>query len=164
MREVAAAVPGAKIMVQCSPDTLVPDGVQRLPRMSHLEIRELYRRASVVVVPTRPNLHFSGMTVALEAMSTGRPVVVTDSPGASEYVRDGVDGFLAKSGDARAFARHTINILRNRDLGEALGRQGALAVEQRFTHQRLASSLGNFIEDLGNEPRHDVSFTETEIS
>lgn len=67
------------------------------------ELREAYARASVVALPLRPNRHASGLTTAIETLSAGRPLVVTDAGGIGEYVRG--HAVLAPAGDAQAFAQ-----------------------------------------------------------
>ncbi|NKR59445.1 glycosyltransferase [Rhodococcus hoagii] len=148
MIKVAEEVPQARILIQCSPDLDVPSQFIRLPRLSHREIRDLYRSASVIVVPTRHNEHFSGMTVALEAMSVGRPVVLSDTPGASDYVRPGVDGFLVPPGDVVGFAHRVVELLRDPEAAERLGEAGAMAVASRFQQRHLAKSIREFVEFL----------------
>lgn len=49
----------------------------------------------VVVVPLLPNLHASGVTVTLEAISAGRPVVVADVGGLRSYFADHVYYYTA---------------------------------------------------------------------
>ena len=56
--------------------------VPRRPTMD--EFRALYAWADAVVVPMVPNL-YSGITVALEATSLGRPVVSSDTGGVPTY-------------------------------------------------------------------------------
>ncbi|MGH9095269.1 MAG: glycosyltransferase, partial [Acidimicrobiales bacterium] len=68
------------------------------------DIRRVYGRASFVTVATRPNLHASGMTVALEAMASGRAVIASATPGMEDYVVDGETGFLVRPGDLHALA------------------------------------------------------------
>ncbi len=81
-----------------------PEGVQVVRHLPHAELRDLYTTASVVVIPTRPNLHASGMTVALEALATARPVVVTDTPGMHQYVSEGRTGHLVPPEDPAELA------------------------------------------------------------
>ncbi|MGE5597681.1 MAG: glycosyltransferase family 4 protein [Hyphomicrobiales bacterium] len=50
------------------------------------ELRELYARAALVVVPVHDVANQSGVTVILEAMSMGLPVVVTASRGQRECI------------------------------------------------------------------------------
>jgi len=65
-------------------------------------IRDLYRRASVVVMPgTWPEP--AGL-VGLEALAMGRPVVATDAGGIREWLTDGERGRLLPPGDAKALA------------------------------------------------------------
>ncbi len=65
------------------------------------ELRELYAGCAAVAVPLRPNLHASGVTVCLEAIGAGRPLVVTDVGGVGVYVDGAAE--LAAMGDVAAF-------------------------------------------------------------
>ncbi|CAB3750769.1 glycosyltransferase [Paraburkholderia humisilvae] len=47
--------------------------------------RQLYEWADLMVVPLRPNSHASGLTVTLEAAAVGKPMVVSDVGGLTEY-------------------------------------------------------------------------------
>jgi glycosyltransferase involved in cell wall biosynthesis len=49
--------------------------------LSFARLREFYAEASVVVVPLHPVTNQSGITTILEAMSMGKPVIVTATPG-----------------------------------------------------------------------------------
>jgi glycosyltransferase involved in cell wall biosynthesis len=56
-----------------------------------------------------------GLTV-VEANACGVPVVGSNRPGLKDSIRDGETGFLVPYGDADAFARRTIDLLRDRAL------------------------------------------------
>lgn len=88
------------------------DEVRRLPwppnvtvcaTSSVRELARLYAQASVAVIPLHENRHASGCTVAIEAMSAGIPLVVTDVGGIDEYVA-GSGATLVAAGDAVGFA------------------------------------------------------------
>lgn len=64
-----------------------PVNVLREPAASRAELRALYRDADAVVVPLRENQHASGATACIEAMWSGRPLVVTAVGGIDDYVR-----------------------------------------------------------------------------
>jgi glycosyltransferase involved in cell wall biosynthesis len=50
------------------------------------EVLRAYANADVVAVPLRPNHHASGITVALEALNLGRPLVVSRTGGIDQYL------------------------------------------------------------------------------
>lgn len=71
----------------------------------HDEFNRLLRAATVVVVPLTAGLERSaGQQTYLNAMAIGKLVVVTDSPGARDYVEHGVTGLVVPPGDAAALA------------------------------------------------------------
>jgi glycosyltransferase involved in cell wall biosynthesis len=148
LEKIRTVVPNARCLMQCAPNIQVPTGIGKLPRLSHREIRDLYRQSTVVLVPTRMNGHFSGMTVALEAMSTGRPVIVSDTPGARSYVRHGLDGYLCRPGDSDAFADRVIQILHDPSLGREMGASASDSVSTQFNHRTLAHAIDEFVQDL----------------
>ena len=83
-----------------APEGLVTLHTERL----NGRIRDVYRRASVAAVALHPTVTGSGLTVVLEAMASGRPVVVTANPGVADYVDHGETGLLVLAGDVDAFA------------------------------------------------------------
>jgi glycosyltransferase involved in cell wall biosynthesis len=68
--------------------------------LTDAEVRDLYRGAAVVVVPTKDVPQPSGQSVTLQAMATGRPVVLTRTQGlwAPDELRDGDNLVLVPPG------------------------------------------------------------------
>jgi glycosyltransferase involved in cell wall biosynthesis len=79
----------------------LPPGVTS-GRKSPAELRELYARARVVVIPVMPTNTDNGATSTLEAMAMGRPVITTATEGRTEILEDGVNCVLVPPRDARA--------------------------------------------------------------
>ena len=52
------------------------------------DLEALYDWADIVVLPIKPNLHASGITVILEATAFGLPVICTDTGGLRAYFPD----------------------------------------------------------------------------
>ena len=79
--------------------------------ISDVDLRRLYNAARVVVVPLKDVYQPSGQSVTLQAMSCGRPVILSNIRGlwAPELLRDGENCLLVPPGDAVA-------------LGAAIGR------------------------------------------
>jgi glycosyltransferase involved in cell wall biosynthesis len=83
----------------------------RLPDVGHVEyvpwqdrpgLAEIYRSATVLVMPSRWE---SFGLVAVEAMSYGLPVIASDCCSLPEIVRPGVNGWLFRTGDADDLVR-----------------------------------------------------------
>jgi glycosyltransferase involved in cell wall biosynthesis len=70
-------------------------------------------------------------------MAQRRPVVVTETGGSPEIVRDGIDGFLVAPGDAAALALRLACLLESPGLRAEMGRRGRLRVERWFTTERM---------------------------
>jgi glycosyltransferase involved in cell wall biosynthesis len=63
------------------------------------DIRQLWSGNHLLVMPS----HMEGMPLAIvEAMLCGRPCVVTDVGGATEWIDDGVSGFVASAASERS--------------------------------------------------------------
>lgn len=115
-------------------------------------IRPLYARASVVAVALRPTVTGSGLTVVLEAMASGRPVVVTDNPGVAEYVDHGRTGLLVPSGDARAFAAALATLVDDLPRARAMGEAAAVEVRVRFSTAAMAARLAGLVREAAGAP------------
>jgi glycosyltransferase involved in cell wall biosynthesis len=141
MRMVRSRLPHTRFVVQSQSGLPVPPGVEVIPRLTGPQVRELYAQATVVAVATRPNVHVSGMTTALEAMSTGRPVVLSATDGAADYVRDGNTGLLVPPGDPQAMADAVHGLLSQGDLLRDMGSAASAHVRASHSEDTMAAVL-----------------------
>jgi glycosyltransferase involved in cell wall biosynthesis len=72
--------------------------------LPYRELRDAYAGARFVVVPLDNVDYAAGVTGICEAMSMGKAVVVSASPGVADYVRDGVSGLVVPVGDPKALS------------------------------------------------------------
>lgn len=136
-----AKMPNVRVVIQSRSITTAPDGIELIQRLSGPEVKELYSQASIVAVATRHNLHVSGMTTALEAMSMGRPVVLSGTPGAEDYVRDGRTGRLVLPGNAHAMADAVADLLVDPELLAGMGTAAAAYVRQSHSESAMSRTL-----------------------
>lgn len=104
-------------------------------------VRDLYARASVVAVTTVPNHHASGLTVALEGMAVGRPVVVPSGSGLEDYVLHGVTGLVYSAGDPASLAGALERLVDGGDEARSYGRAARAHVEAAHTTDHQAAAL-----------------------
>lgn len=88
--------------------TRAPAPVQDLGRVPEASIPSLISSAQIVVVPSRWGEPFG--LVALEAMSTGRPVIAFNSGGLSEQVAHGVTGILVERGHVHEMKQSILDL------------------------------------------------------
>jgi glycosyltransferase involved in cell wall biosynthesis len=117
----------------------------RHTELTHVRMRELYRGCAVTAVVLHPNLHVSGITVTLEAMACGRPVVVTDNPGMRDYVEHGVTGLLVPVGDPSAVAAAVSELLADPQRALEMGAEGRRVVERRLSTAVQARGLAELV-------------------
>lgn len=111
--------------------------------LSDAEVRDLYRRALVVVVPLRDSLQPSGQSVTLQAMACGAPVVLTETKGlwSRATIRHGVNVWLVPPGDPVALARAIDGLLRSPSKAARLGAAGRKSVCSSATVEQYAQRL-----------------------
>jgi len=71
-------------------------------RLTAREYQALLAGAVIVVLPLHPSVHAGGISTLLEAMSSGKPVIVSASPGLADYVEDGITCRVVPPGDPAA--------------------------------------------------------------
>jgi glycosyltransferase involved in cell wall biosynthesis/2-polyprenyl-3-methyl-5-hydroxy-6-metoxy-1,4-benzoquinol methylase len=94
-------------------------------------IDEAFGVADVVIQPSFEEGESFGLTVA-EAMSRGKPVVVSDIGCFKEIVRDGANGLLFSAGDHMALAAKARLLLGDAPLRKTLGAEGRKTIEAGF--------------------------------
>jgi glycosyltransferase involved in cell wall biosynthesis len=100
--------------------------------MSDEDVRRLYNVACAVVVPVHDVIQPSGYSVSLQAMSCGRPVIISRIRGlwCRDVLRDGENCLLVPPGDSRALGEAIGRVRTDRGLAARLGqaaRKTALA-------------------------------------
>ena len=154
---------------------ILPANVEHLSRpLDFAGLRELYRTAACVVVPLHDVANQSGVTVMLEAMACGAPVVVTATAGQREVTRGplvratgawdaaatadrgpsllipeaddcGPSGLYVLPGDVRGLRRALEALLGDADLRERLGTEGRRTAARWFTTERYVANLGDVL-------------------
>jgi glycosyltransferase involved in cell wall biosynthesis len=125
----------------------VGDKVRFLGRRA--DIANLMLLADLVVVPS---LAESFGFVALEAMSLGRPLVVSSAGGLPEIVLDGETGLVFPKGDASSLAEAVISLMSEPSRARRLGDAGVVRA-RLFSATRMVSGYEAVYEEvLGKNP------------
>jgi hypothetical protein len=103
--------------------------------MSDQELRTLYNMASVVVVPLKDVNQPTGYSVTLQAMSCGRPVILSRIRGlwSPDLLKDGENCLLIPPSDRDALGRAITLILNDRELATRLGAAARSTAERHFS-------------------------------
>jgi len=127
--QLAEAVDGLdlRVVIVCSDQTLLENIT--FPRNVELVDagREKFRRLMAgsginVVALKKGALRSAGHQTFLNAMTMGKPVIVTDRRGASDYIEDGIDGMLVPPGNPDALRAAILRLKEDPDLALRLGR------------------------------------------
>ncbi len=135
--------------------TLVSEDPGRYPnlkviseRQSDAGLRELYRRARIVVLPLKDMRHPGGITTLLEAFACGKAVVASDSSGVRDYLRHEEHCLVVPCGDADALRSAVDRLLADAPLRERLGRAARAYAEAELSQDRHAQRLAGAIRSL----------------
>ncbi|NQT95210.1 MAG: glycosyltransferase family 4 protein, partial [Candidatus Omnitrophica bacterium] len=108
------------------------------------EIVSLYALCDVCVYPSSSPEPF-GLTM-LEAQASGKPIIVTNSGGMPEVIKDGINGFIIGVKDHETLASRITQLLLNKRLSERLGYTGREIVETNFTKEVMARNVSKVYE------------------
>lgn len=101
---------------------------------NYMALRQLYDESLFVVVPLL-NVNFSaGYTVILEAMSMGKPVIVSEIQQKDDFIINGENGFYVKPGDVEELRNRMQYLLDNPEEVERMGRCARKRVIENFTY------------------------------
>jgi len=93
-------------------------------------VRPVISAAGIYVLPS---YYGEGVPrTILEAMSMGRPIITTDTPGCRETVVEGVNGFLVPAKDSAALAGAMERFIDDPELVEYMGHESRKITEKRF--------------------------------
>ena len=126
-------------------------------RLSLTDLRELYARSKFVVVPLLPSDTDNGVTVILEAMAMGKPVICSRTRGQVDVIEDGVTGLLVPVGDAAAMRSAIVSLWHDPSRVEQMGRNARAHVEKHHTLERFTATARSAAEaSLDGRPAPDT--------
>jgi len=102
------------------------------------EIAKLYGIAEVCMYPSTSGEPF-GLTM-LESLSSGKPIIVTDSGGMPEIIQDGITGYVIPIKDFEVLASRIIQLLSDARLRNRLGYTGRQIVEKSFSKETVTKA------------------------
>ena len=102
------------------------------------DVVPFYQNCAVFVLPS---YHEGTPRSALEALSVGRPVILTDAPGCREVVRDAVNGFMVPVRDSAALAEAMKRFLREPGLVSTMGEKSRAIAEEKYDVNKVNESI-----------------------
>jgi glycosyltransferase involved in cell wall biosynthesis len=118
--QIAAGSPW--IDSKLEPGAALPQNVQ-WGKLDRYELRSLYARAQLAVVPIKQNKYQTGIATILEMMAMGKCVVASKTEGQTDTIVDGVTGVYVPPGDSSALRATIEGLLANpariREIGQA---------------------------------------------
>ncbi len=141
----AAAIPHSELLLA---GAIVGDapwagrrGVRHQPPLPRSELPAVYACADVSVLPSLAEGF--GLT-AMEAMASGRPVIVSEHTFGRDVVDDGVNGWTVPIRDVEAIVDRLRILAGDPDLRARMGR-AARATAERFTWQRYGDRVADLM-------------------
>lgn len=150
---VRAELPSRLVMVgdgperqaaeQAAEEAGVEEDVLFLGKLDSVE--ELLACADLFLLPSEEE---SFGLVALEALSSGAPVVGTSGSGLAEVVEDGVSGRLHPVGDVEAMAASAVELLRDGERWQAFSEAGRGRAVERFSADEVVPRYEAYYRDV----------------
>ncbi len=109
------------------------------------EIENVYAAADISVLTS---LNEGTPVSLIESLAAGVPVVSTNVGGISDFVVEGVHGFLTKVEQTDLFAQRIIELANNENLRQQMAENGKKQVISLFGYERLVTDVTNLYTNL----------------
>ena len=105
-----------------------------------------YQLCNVYVLPSVSRIENFGITL-LEAMASGKPVLVSDLPGPNDVVENGRNGFIFQRGCFNSLSMLLLKLLNDDKVSFMMGEKGRL-MAANYTWEKVASRFLNVYEQI----------------
>jgi glycosyltransferase involved in cell wall biosynthesis len=112
------------------------------------ELRALYARSRLVVVPLRPTDSDNGITCMNEAWAMGRPVIVSAVEGQRGAFVEGREGLWVPPGDPVALRRAILELWHDPARAAAMGAAGRRLVEEGRDHRVFSEGVSRVLREV----------------
>ncbi|MGC8912463.1 MAG: glycosyltransferase [Thermoplasmata archaeon] len=114
--------------------------VHFLGKVSPHELPYYFASCDVFVLPSVSRLEAFGLVI-VEAMASGKPVVVSDIPGVNEVIEDGKEGLLCRPMMEEDLAEKIMKILNDPEYAKKLGENGRKKVLEKYEWKKVAAQV-----------------------
>jgi glycosyltransferase involved in cell wall biosynthesis len=128
---IGAGSPWSKFRFDVENPGVLPENIQ-VSMFNSVQMRELYRSASMVVVPVKPTMRACGISVVLEAWAMVRPIIASKTMGLIDYIQDGETGLFVEPGNVEDLRSRILQLLANPQEASRLGENGYFWVRKEF--------------------------------
>ena len=135
-------------------------GIELRKAVEAIELRELYRRAAVIVIPLADTSHGSGHTVFLETIALGKLVIVSASRNMEGYAEAGVNALTVPVGDALALRDALVNALNSPRRFLQMRKNAAVEARRRFSMEGFGRRLDGWLRGFNPENRDALKVRE----
>lgn len=128
------------------------------PKKPEEDLPAHYALGDFLVLPSTHSESFG--LVVLEAMASGKPVVVSSLPGPAALVEEARDGLIARAGDLRDLIDKIRELVSNRERREAMGEKAREKVLAKYRWDQIGKTLeAVLLEVAGNHGTPGVPTT-----
>lgn len=155
---VARLMPDNHFVIVCSASNIkaikdIPKNVKIVHDLSPVELRELYRKACLGVLPTYGDhsgvgMDCSGQTVLLDMMASGVPIIATERRYLDDYACAGEEIVVVPSGNPVVLSQALSELIRCPETRTRLARAARARVEGQFTSRLMAGKLAGYFNHI----------------
>jgi glycosyltransferase involved in cell wall biosynthesis len=109
-------------------------------------LRDLYARSRFVVVPLQRSDTDNGITVILEAMAMGKPVICSRTEGQVDVVQEGVTGIFVPVGDAAALRDAMVTLWHAPERAREMGRAARAYAEKHHALEKFCADVKSAVD------------------
>lgn len=120
-------------------------------RLDDKQFVDLYAKAKMVVLPLKRVQSAGGITSLFEAMAMGKPVIVSESSIAQDFVSHCHDGLIVQAGQPQAMYEAIARMAGDIPLQRTLGSNARATIEDHFSTKRLAENIRDFVNNIAGQ-------------
>jgi glycosyltransferase involved in cell wall biosynthesis len=138
----------AALLAKSLPEPLPANMTQRF--YTWPELVQLYRDADVVVAPVFPCAYAAGVTTLMEGMCCRRPIVVTRSPGLSDYLNPSEGLSIVEPADSTGMRQAIVELLADPDKSRHQADSGFRLGAQRYDFDQAVDRFAGLMRNLSS--------------
>lgn len=129
-------------------DEVLPPNIELKSFVPPVALREAYAHSRFIVVPIKNDTQWSaGCTSVQIAQAMGKAVIASDRPGLANYVADGEDGILVRTGDENDMRDAIEYLWRNPEKAAQMGEKGRARVEESHALEKWLGKISRILAD-----------------